>query len=98
MPVKAAPKKNKSAMKRARQAEVRTLRNRSTKSMLKTLSKKVEREVAAGNREGAEAALKKLVSAVDSAARKGILHKNTAARRVSRFTKMVNSRLPSEAA
>jgi len=98
LPAKAAPKKNKSAIKRARQAEVRTLRNRSTKSMLKTLAKKVEKEVAAKNREGAQAALKRLVSAVDRAARKGILHKNTAARRVSRFTRLVNSRLPSEAA
>ncbi len=98
MPAKAAPKKNKSAIKRSRQTEVRTLRSRSTKNMLKTLSKKVESEVAAKNGEGAKIVLKKLISAVDRAAEKGIIHKNTAARKVSRFTKLVNSRLPSEAA
>ncbi len=66
--------------------------------MLKTLFKKVESEVAAKNVEGAKVVLKKLISAVDRAAEKGIIHKNTAARKVSRFTRFVNSRLPSEAA
>lgn len=66
--------------------------------MIKTLSKKVEKEVANKNTEGAEATLKKIVSAIDKAAKNGILHKNTAARMVSRLTRLVNSPRPSEAA
>lgn len=98
MPAKAAPKKSQSAIKRTRQTETRTLRNKSVKSMIKTLSKKVEKEVADKSAEGAEAALKKTISAIDKAARKGILHKNTAARTVSRLSRLVNSLRPSEAA
>jgi small subunit ribosomal protein S20 len=98
LPAKAAPKKNKSAIKRARQTEVRTLKNRSFKNLLKTLSKKVESEVANKSKEGADVALKKAVSAIDQAAQKGIIHKNTASRRISRLTRLVNSMLPSEAA
>ncbi|GBD95287.1 MAG TPA: 30S ribosomal protein S20 [Nitrospirae bacterium] len=98
MPAKAAPKKNKSAIKRARQTEVRTLKNRSIKNMIKTLSKKVEKEVKNKSRESAEAALTKAVSAIDKAAKKGVLHRNTASRKVSRLSRLVNSMLHSEAA
>ncbi len=98
MPAKAAPKKNKSAIKRARQNEKRALKNKSFKNMLKTLSKRVENEVANKSVEGAEAAFKNAVSAIDKAAKKGIIHKNTASRRVSQLTRLVNSMLPSEAA
>lgn len=97
MPAKAAPKKNKSAIKRARQTEARNARNRSVKSMLKTLTKNVEKEIGSKNAEGASVTLKKAASAFDKAAQKGILHRNTAARRVSRLTKMVNAPSPSEA-
>lgn len=98
MPAKAAPKKSKSVIKRARQAKARALRNKSVKSMLKTLSKKVETEVANKNMEGAKVALRKAISALDKAANKGIIHKNTASRKVSRLTRLVNSLSPSEAA
>ena len=98
MPAKAAPKKNKSAIKRARQTEVRTLKNRSVRNMIKTLSKKVEKEVKNKSRESAEAALTTVVSAIDKAAKKRVLHRNTASRKVSRLSKLVNSMLPSEAA
>lgn len=91
MPAKAVPKKSKSVLKRARQTKKITLRNRSLKKTLKTFSKKVETEIAKKNIEGAKTALNKLIPAIDSAATKGILHKNTASRRVSRFTKLVNS-------
>ncbi len=91
MPAKAVPKKSKSVLKRARQTKKITLRNRSLKKTLKTLSKKVETEIANKNIEGAKTALNKLVPTIDSAATKGIIHKNTASRRVSRFTKLVNS-------
>jgi small subunit ribosomal protein S20 len=50
------------------------------------------------NADAAAAALVKAISAIDKAARKGIIHRNTAARRVSRLTRLVNSISPSEAA
>jgi small subunit ribosomal protein S20 len=86
-----------SAIKRARQSEARKLKNRSVKSRLKTLNKTVEQEATSKNSDSAQAALKEAISATDKAARKGIIHKNTASRRVSRLTKIVNSMLPSEA-
>ncbi|GAB4534752.1 MAG: 30S ribosomal protein S20 [Thermodesulfovibrionia bacterium] len=91
MPSKTAPKRNKSALKRMRQSAKRALRNRSVKGMLKTLSKKVESAVMDKDIENATAALNKAISATDSAARKGIIHKNTAARKVSRLRRLVNS-------
>ncbi len=85
-------------MKRARQSVGRTLKNKSVKNMLKTMFKKVEQAVADKNSENASKTLKEAISAVDKAARKGIIHNNTASRRVSRLTRLVNSLLPSEAA
>lgn len=98
MPAKAAPNKSKSAQKRVRQNEGKTLRNKSVKSALKTLTKKVETEVKNKSKEAAETALKQIIPSLDKAGRKGILHKNTASRKVSRLTKLVNSLTPSEAA
>lgn len=97
MPAKPAPKKNKSAMKRVRQTKKRTLRNRSLKSKLKSLSKKIELEVANKNAEGAKTALNKAIVAIDKAASKKVIHKNTASRKVSRLTRLVNSLLLSGA-
>ncbi len=65
--------------------------------MLKTLSKDVETEVANKNIDGAKDALKKITKSIDKAASKGILHRNTASRNISRLSKLVNSRLRSEA-
>lgn len=98
MPAKSTPNKSKSALKRVRQTEKRTLINKSTKSVIKTLTKKVESEVANKSQEGAEAALIDAVSAIDKAAKKGVIHRNTGSRRVSRLTKLVKSLSPSEAA
>ena len=97
MPAKAAPNKSKSAMKRVRQTEKRTLTNKSTKSTIKTLTKKGESEVVSKSLKGAEAALKEAISAIDKAAKKGIIHRNTGSRRVSRLTKLVKSLSPSAA-
>ncbi len=91
MPAKAVPKKSKSVRKRIRQAKKRTLRNRAAKSMLKTLVKKVESEVAGKKIEGAKTALSEVISAVDKAKAKGLVHKNTASRKVSQLTRLVNS-------
>lgn len=93
MPAKAAPKKSKSVIKRARQTQKRTLKNRSVKSILRTLSKKVNLEVVNKNADGAKNALNKAITAIDKAAVKGIIHKNTASRKISQLTRLVNSLL-----
>jgi small subunit ribosomal protein S20 len=98
LPAKAAPKRSKSVLKRARQAKVETLKNKSIKNTLKTLAKNVEKMVAEKNAEGARVALKKAVSEIDKAVRTGIIHRNTASRNVSRLTVIVNSMHPAEAA
>jgi small subunit ribosomal protein S20 len=98
LPAKAAPKKSKSVLKRIRQTKKRTLRNRAVKSKIKTLSKKVRLEVENKNEEAARKALREAIKAIDKAASKGIIHKNTASRKVSRLTRLVNSLLLSGAA
>ena len=65
-------------------------RNKAIKSGVKTAIKKVEAAVAANDKVAAEAALKDATSAIASAGSKGIFHKNNAARKVSRLTKLVN--------
>jgi small subunit ribosomal protein S20 len=91
LPAKARPKKNLSAMKRARQAVKRNLRNTSVLSSVKTVLKKVEEAIASGNREDAGKALLRAVSALNKAASKGVIHDNTASRKISRLTKKVNA-------
>lgn len=98
MPAKAAPKRSKSVLKRARQTKVKTQINKAAKNMLKTLSKSVENAVADKNADSAKTALKKAVSAYDKASKKGVIHRNTASRNVSRLTKLVGSMSPSAAA
>lgn len=98
MPAKAAPKKNKSAIKRARQTKIITLKNRALNSKLKTLSKKVRLEVMSKNAEGAKTALNEAITVIDKAAAKGVIHRNTASRKVSSLTRLVNSVLLSGAA
>jgi small subunit ribosomal protein S20 len=78
-------------MKRARQSIKRNLRNRSVVSGLKTLIKKVESAVTAGVREDAEKALSQAIKALDMAASKGVIHRNTASRKISRLTQKVNA-------
>lgn len=80
----------KSAKKRIKVIETKTLRNKMIKSRVKTLVKKVESAVAAGDKALATTALKDAVVAIDKAAAKGIFHKNTAARKVSKLAKAVN--------
>jgi small subunit ribosomal protein S20 len=91
LPAKARPKKNLSAMKRARQAVKRNLRNTSVLSSVKTVLKKVEEAIASGNREDAGKALLRAVTTLNKAASKGVIHDNTASRKISRLTKKVNA-------
>ncbi|MGE5574230.1 MAG: 30S ribosomal protein S20 [Bacteroidota bacterium] len=77
----------KSAEKRVRVARVRTLRNASTRSSVKTAVKKYDAQIGKGDASAAEAALRKAMSAIDKAAKKGVIHRNQAARRKSRLAK-----------
>ena len=80
----------KSAKKRVQISAARAARNRAGKSALKTSIKKFNAAVADGNREEAEAAYKVAVKKLDRAACKGLVHKNTAARRKSSLTLALN--------
>ena len=81
----------KSAKKRILVTEIKTARNKSIRSEVKTAIKKVEAAVAANDKETAKAALSAAISLIESAASKGIYHKNNSARKVSRLTKLVNT-------
>ena len=81
----------KSAKKRILVTQTKTARNKAIKSKVKTYIKKVEAAVAANDAAEAKSALTVAISEIDKAAKKGIYQKNTAARKVSRLTKAVNS-------
>ena len=82
---------HKSALKRARQNEDRRLRNKSTKTRIKNVVKNVRQAVAGQIEDDASSELNKAKSAIDKAAKKGVIHRNTAARKISRLTKQVNT-------
>lgn len=67
------------------------MRNKSIKSGVKTAIKKVEAAVAAKDKAAASEALLSATATIDKAATKGVYHKNNAARKVSRLTKLVNN-------
>ncbi len=73
----------KSSAKRARQATVRTARNRSTLHTLKTLSKKTSGAVAAKDKSAAAEQVRLLSSELDRAVKHGTIHRNAANRRKS---------------
>lgn len=80
----------KSAKKRIVVAQVRTERNKAIKSSVKTAIKKVNAAVEAGDKAAASAALVAATSEINSAASKGVYHKNNASRKVSRLAAAVN--------
>ena len=81
---------HKSAKKRAKQSQVRRLRNKSAKTTLKNLEKKVRSAKEAGA-ENNDEILRKTQSALHKAAKKGIIHQKTASRKISRLFKFVNA-------
>ncbi|MDV2495653.1 MAG: 30S ribosomal protein S20 [bacterium] len=81
---------HKSTIKRARQNLIRRQRNQRAISRIRTESKKVVKAVEAGDLEAARATLQVTIPFIAKAASKGILHRRTASRKVSRLTKMVN--------
>jgi small subunit ribosomal protein S20 len=86
-------KKNKSAIKKARQGEKNRLRNAHVKSNMKTNIKKVLLAMQGKDKDGLQQTLKEAVTCIDKAASKGVIHKNNAARRVSRLSKKVGQSL-----
>lgn len=77
------------AKKRIRRNQARTVVNKNRVSRIRTLVKKVEVAAAAGDKDGAAAALKAAQPEMARGVAKGVLHKNTVARKYSRLTKMV---------
>jgi small subunit ribosomal protein S20 len=79
------------AKKRARQAEKNRIRNAGQRSKLRTFIKKVIAAVETGDKEQAQAAYKTVVSVIDTAVSKGLIHKNKAARNKSRLNVKVST-------
>ena len=82
---------NKSAEKANRQGEKRRIHNKTVKTAIRSSAKKVATAAEGKNKAEAEAALKDMVKRIDTAARKGIVSKNAAARKKSRMQRLVNS-------
>ncbi len=75
-----------SARKRIRQNTVRTARNAARKSRMRTFVKKVEAAIAGGDRKAANLALLQAQPEMQRAAGKGVIHRNTVARKLSRLS------------
>lgn len=80
-----------SALKRARQTEKRTNRNRANTSALRTAIRSFRESLAAKDKKAAEAKYRETVAFIDKAIHKGALHANTAARYKSRLAARLNS-------
>ena len=81
----------KSAKKRVVVNEKKHERNKSIKSEVKTSIRRVEDAVSSNDKEEAGKDLTNAISVITKASNKGILHKNNAARKISRLTKLVNA-------
>ena len=79
----------KSAKKRVKVIKKKTLENKMYRSSYKTMIKKYEAAIAAGDKEAATKMHPDLVAKTDRAAARGLIHKNAAARRKSRYTGML---------
>jgi len=80
-----------SAIKRARQAEKRRLRNLHIKTTVKSSVKTVTAAIEKKDAEGAQKALLKAIPLIQNAQSKGVFHKNTSARKISRLTRGVSA-------
>ena len=81
----------KSAKKRILVNQTKAARNKAIRSKVKTSIKKVDAAIAAGDKAAAQAALLAATTEIDKATSKGVYHKNTASRKVSRLARAVNS-------
>ncbi len=80
---------HKSAVKRATQNEIKRIRNKSIKTRIKKVTKEVRLSL---DKDSREITLKKLNTAqsvIDNSAKKGVIHKKTAARKISRLSRLV---------
>lgn len=75
-----------SALKRARQTEKRTTRNRANTSQMRTALRVLRETLAKGDKARADETYRQTVSALDKAIQKGVLHENTASRYKSRLS------------
>ena len=82
---------HKSALKRHRQSLARRERNRQVKGGIRKGTKRIYAAVEAGDAEAAQEWLQVTIKRLDKAAQSGVIHKNNAARRKSRLTRLVNS-------
>ena len=85
--------RHKSTEKRARQNKKQYQANRAVKSSVKTGVKNLLTVLEAKDKEGSTSQLKKVISTLSKAASKGMVHKKTASRRISRLTKRTNKAL-----
>ena len=82
---------HKSALKRAKQSLDRRTRNRSTKTRIKKVVKDVRLAASETTGEAVGAKLDAAKSIIDNAAKKGVIHKKSAARKISRLSRLVNT-------
>lgn len=80
---------HRSAIKRLRQAEKSRVRNKGIRSDMKSSMKKVTTACAAGDADAADAAVRSAVSAIDGACKRGVIKKNSAARKKSSVMRQV---------
>ena len=81
----------RSAAKRARQSERRRQRNQAVKSATRTAVRRTWEALAAGDIQVAATRLRDAAAALDRAVKKGVIHRNQAARRKSRLTRQLNA-------
>ncbi len=81
---------HKSAIKRIKQNAKRAERNTHVRSTMRTLVKQVREAAVLNDQEASQSALVRATSYIDKASTKGIIHKNTASRKISRLTKLIN--------
>lgn len=81
---------HKSALKRVKQSEKRRLRNKAVKTRVNGVIKGVRQALDAGDKDQAQSALDVAIPVIDKAASKGVIHRRTAARRISRLTQHVH--------
>jgi small subunit ribosomal protein S20 len=81
----------KSAKKAARQTVRRTAVNKARRTRLRSSVRKVEEAIASGNKEAAAASLKEAEPIIARTAQKGVVHRKTASRKVSRLAKRVRA-------
>ncbi|MDG1007395.1 MAG: 30S ribosomal protein S20 [Alphaproteobacteria bacterium] len=80
-----------SAKKMVRKIERRTARNRDQKTRMRTFIRRVDEAIAGGDKVGAETALRAAQPVIARAGQKGLMHKKTASRKISRLSKRVSA-------